>query len=574
MSQRIKRLNKLINNKEMSIFKKITAISTGLIMVLSSLGLPGKVLAETGSISITVAGANSPTMADELSAISVLAYNGTTPLNGSGEYIPKASFTGSQSYGFTIGNVNLNTSNTYKIGVAFFGADGQIVNYNNYTLQANGTSLSKIDTNIFASDVVGTVSGSAVQYSININRAATDSIAVTVPAMSDSAALSELSAMSVLVYNGSSPLNGSGEYIPANNFTNSGSYGFTIGNLNLNSSKSYTIGVALHTNASSVALGNYEVKANGVSLVRDSGNPGVFSNTVTGSLSGNSLSYSLTVKRNVTPPTPTSPPTSGSSNTGSGAGGGDYTPQGTKVTINNGALTATNSNVTLSLSVFGEESRIQIQVSNNEDFSGAADWEAFTKTKNWTLSSGSGEKKVYVRFRDIGFGPATLAVGSISLSEVSASNTTSTATSTATSTGGTVLGVSAFRFTEDIEFGMKSESVKNLQTRLTDEGYFNYQISDYYGPVTLKAVKAYQRAKGITPTGIVGPLTRAELNKSTGIAKTISTPVVSVTVIEKSAADKVLEQEKIQKELLTRKAELLQVLRLLLTRLQAQSINR
>ena len=67
-------------------------------------------------------------------------------------------------------------------------------------------------------------------------------------------------------------------------------------------------------------------------------------------------------------------------------------------------------------------------------------------------------------------------------------------------------------FDTDIKFGMTGDNVKNLQTALKIEGFFNYSITGYFGPITWLAVKAFQKSNGIITTGYVGPLTRTKLN--------------------------------------------------------------
>lgn len=79
---------------------------------------------------------------------------------------------------------------------------------------------------------------------------------------------------------------------------------------------------------------------------------------------------------------------------------------------------------------------------------------------------------------------------------------------------GKVLGASTFKFSSYLGQGASSDSVKQLQERLRTEGHFTFVTSTgYFGPITLAAVKSYQKAHGIIATGFVGPLTTAELNK-------------------------------------------------------------
>ena len=69
--------------------------------------------------------------------------------------------------------------------------------------------------------------------------------------------------------------------------------------------------------------------------------------------------------------------------------------------------------------------------------------------------------------------------------------------------------------------GMKNDEVEEIQKRLKELGlYTEPEITGYYGPITEKAVKAFQEASGMTADGIVGKKTKAALNtefKSTTI---------------------------------------------------------
>lgn len=69
------------------------------------------------------------------------------------------------------------------------------------------------------------------------------------------------------------------------------------------------------------------------------------------------------------------------------------------------------------------------------------------------------------------------------------------------------------KFTKDIRFLSSGNNVVNLQNALKIKGFFNYNSTGYFGPLTLSAVKAFQKANNIPSTGFVGPLTRECLNK-------------------------------------------------------------
>ena len=69
-------------------------------------------------------------------------------------------------------------------------------------------------------------------------------------------------------------------------------------------------------------------------------------------------------------------------------------------------------------------------------------------------------------------------------------------------------------FTKTLRFGMTSSDVSELQKKLKALGYFpsTQAITQYFGNITLKAVKAFQSASQLVPDGVVGPLTNKALN--------------------------------------------------------------
>ena len=58
-----------------------------------------------------------------------------------------------------------------------------------------------------------------------------------------------------------------------------------------------------------------------------------------------------------------------------------------------------------------------------------------------------------------------------------------------------------------LRIGSKGSQVTSLQQRLKELGYFKGNTTKYFGPITKKAVIDFQRAKGLTADGIVGPKT-------------------------------------------------------------------
>lgn len=78
----------------------------------------------------------------------------------------------------------------------------------------------------------------------------------------------------------------------------------------------------------------------------------------------------------------------------------------------------------------------------------------------------------------------------------------------------TVLGASTFRFTRNLSIGVRGADVTELQKRMAALGFLKVSPTGYFGPATKAAVIAYQKAHKIVPaSGLVGPLTRASLNK-------------------------------------------------------------
>ena len=59
--------------------------------------------------------------------------------------------------------------------------------------------------------------------------------------------------------------------------------------------------------------------------------------------------------------------------------------------------------------------------------------------------------------------------------------------------------------------GDSGYSIEVIQRRLSELGYFNTNVTGYFGPVTRDALIAFQRERRITPTGQAGPLTLAYL---------------------------------------------------------------
>ncbi|MDD5068879.1 MAG: Ser-Thr-rich GPI-anchored membrane family protein [Candidatus Pacebacteria bacterium] len=55
--------------------------------------------------------------------------------------------------------------------------------------------------------------------------------------------------------------------------------------------------------------------------------------------------------------------------------------------------------------------------------------------------------------------------------------------------------------------------VSSLQDFLQSKGYLSSEPTGYFGMLTFQAVKDFQKANGISPTGFVGPITRAKIHQ-------------------------------------------------------------
>ena len=92
-------------------------------------------------------------------------------------------------------------------------------------------------------------------------------------------------------------------------------------------------------------------------------------------------------------------------------------------------------------------------------------------------------------------------------------------------------------FTQNLSRGMTNTDIYLLQSILNIN-----PATGYFGPITFKAVVAFQRAYGIPTTGTVGPITRAKLNSLlTGSASEVATgkapSIASVTPLNLPAGN-------------------------------------
>lgn len=74
--------------------------------------------------------------------------------------------------------------------------------------------------------------------------------------------------------------------------------------------------------------------------------------------------------------------------------------------------------------------------------------------------------------------------------------------------------VTLVSLTNQMGIGSKGSSVMALQSFLVSKGYLTGIVDGKFGPKTKAGVIKYQKANKISPTGFVGPLTFASINKA------------------------------------------------------------
>lgn len=73
--------------------------------------------------------------------------------------------------------------------------------------------------------------------------------------------------------------------------------------------------------------------------------------------------------------------------------------------------------------------------------------------------------------------------------------------------------IPSWKFSKNLHFGMRGSSeVSGLQEFLTDQGYYSGPVTGNYFFLTTQAVRKFQSAQGITPTGYFGAKSRGSAN--------------------------------------------------------------
>ncbi|MDO6658271.1 peptidoglycan-binding protein [Anaerobacillus sp. 1_MG-2023] len=90
----------------------------------------------------------------------------------------------------------------------------------------------------------------------------------------------------------------------------------------------------------------------------------------------------------------------------------------------------------------------------------------------------------------------------------------------------------------DISIGMRGSAVTDLQSKLKAKGYYTYNVDGIFGQITKKAVQDFQKAKGLSQTGVADSKTLSALSESGDGAK----PTSGLTVGSRGSAVTNLQQ--------------------------------
>ena len=79
-----------------------------------------------------------------------------------------------------------------------------------------------------------------------------------------------------------------------------------------------------------------------------------------------------------------------------------------------------------------------------------------------------------------------------------------------------VLRTAPDAYADSWQRGSSGETVKKIQQRLSDWGYYSGAVDGIYGSGTEAAVKKFQKSNGLTPDGVAGPATLAAIGLPSG----------------------------------------------------------
>ncbi|MDP4180166.1 MAG: peptidoglycan-binding domain-containing protein [Bacillota bacterium] len=97
--------------------------------------------------------------------------------------------------------------------------------------------------------------------------------------------------------------------------------------------------------------------------------------------------------------------------------------------------------------------------------------------------------------------------------------------------------VTLYAAASDLRLGSNGTSVTNLQNNLKKSGYFNSDLTGYFGSLTESAVKKLQKKYGLEADGIVGATTMSVIDKITGKSLTQGKVLAKTTNTSKGSSN-------------------------------------
>jgi len=197
----------------------------------------------------------------------------------------------------------------------------------------------------------------------------------------------------------------------------------------------------------------------------------------------------------------------------------DTPPSNISIKINGDNTSTDDTRVVLTLT--GERAT-KVTLSNSPDISRRT-WIDFVPKVEWELEPGEGEKRVYALFHDQYINVSESVSDTIELiAEIFPQDTEAEVVvqeetrieETIEELLTKLIGIQSlqYKFEKNIHRGEANAGTTELQKRLMSEGVYTGTITGIFGPETTSAVRAYQTAHNIYPTGFVGPMTRGALD--------------------------------------------------------------
>lgn len=90
------------------------------------------------------------------------------------------------------------------------------------------------------------------------------------------------------------------------------------------------------------------------------------------------------------------------------------------------------------------------------------------------------------------------------------------------------------QYTVSYKYGSRGTTVRQIQTRLKNWGYYKGSVDGIYGYQTTQAVKSFQRKHGLTADGVAGPRTLAAIGIRAGAAPTAATGSQNTSLLSRA----------------------------------------